>query len=93
MTLKKRDIIDNILMEIPMPRREAQDIVESIIEIIKDKLAIGEEVLVSGFGKFCVQEKKERMGRNPATDSEMILPKRKIVTFKCSKILKNRMNE
>ncbi len=93
MTLKKRDIIDNILMEIPMPRREAQDIVESIIEIIKDKLALGEEVLVSGFGKFCVQEKKERMGRNPATDSEMILPKRKIVTFKCSKILKNRMNE
>ena len=93
MTLKKRDIIDNILMEIPMPRREAQDIVETIIEIIKDKLAVGEEVLVSGFGKFCVQEKKERMGRNPATDSEMILPKRKIVTFKCSKILKNRMNK
>jgi len=80
-------------MEIPMPRREAQDIVETIIEVIKDKLSTGEEVLVSGFGKFCVQDKKERMGRNPATDSEMVLPKRKIVTFKCSKILKNRMNK
>jgi nucleoid DNA-binding protein len=58
--------------------------VESLLEIIKGALAQGDDVLVSGFGKFCVKCKDERKGRNPATGEDMMLRSRKVVTFKCS---------
>jgi integration host factor subunit alpha len=66
--------------------------VESLIEIIKSTLESGEDVLVSGFGKFCVKEKNERKGRNPATDEDLMLPARRVVTFKCSGKLRERLN-
>ncbi|MBC8430379.1 MAG: integration host factor subunit alpha [Desulfobacterales bacterium] len=60
---------------------------------ISNTLASGEDILISGFGKFSVKDKKERRGRNPATGSDMMLKARKVVTFKCSGKLRDRINE
>ncbi len=68
------------------------EIVENLIEIIKHTLQSGEDVLVSGFGKFCVKNKSKRRGRNPATGSDLLLPARKVVTFKCSGKLREKLN-
>jgi integration host factor subunit alpha len=67
-------------------------LVEQLIEAIKSTLASGEDVLVSSFGKFSVNDKKERRGRNPATGDSMMLRPRRVVTFKCSGKLRRRVN-
>ncbi len=63
-----------------------------MIEIIKRSLEKGEDVLISGFGKFCVKNKKERRGRNPATGNDLTLRGRRVITFKCSGKLRNKIN-
>jgi integration host factor subunit alpha len=63
-----------------------------LLEIVKRTLASGEDVLVSGFGKFCVKEKTERRGRNPATGDAMMLRPRRVVTFKCSGKLREKID-
>jgi integration host factor subunit alpha len=68
------------------------DLVETLIEIIKRSLEKGEDVLISGFGKFCVKNKKERRGRNPATGNDLTLRGRRVITFKCSGKLRNKIN-
>ena len=73
----------NIHQELGFPQKKSTELVEQLIETIKSTLASGEDVLVSGFGKFCVNEKKERRGRNPATGDSMMLRPRRVVTFKC----------
>jgi len=83
-TLTKADIVETIQRENGYTRKMAIELVETILEMIKKSLESGDDVLVSGFGKFCVQSKKERKGRNPATGETMMLAPRKIVTFKCS---------
>ena len=65
-------------------------VIETLIGLIKTKLAVGEDVLISGFGKFCVKEKKERRGRNPANGEAMMLETRKVLTFKCSGQLRDK---
>ena len=92
MALTKNDMISKLTEQTKLDQKKATDSVESIIEIIKSTLASGEDVLVSGFGKFCVNIKNERRGRNPATGDDLILPAKKVVTFKCSGKLKDRMN-
>jgi integration host factor subunit alpha len=62
------------------------------LEIIKSALTDGDDVLVSGFGKFCVKEKRPRRGRNPATGEDLMLRQRRVVTFKCSGKLRNKIN-
>jgi integration host factor subunit alpha len=89
MALTKTDIIDNLQNELDYPRKKCIEIVEILLEIIKRTLEGGEEVLISGFGKFCVTEKKARKGRNPATGKDMLLEKRRVITFKCSSVLRN----
>jgi len=74
------------------PRNRSVEITESLLELIKTSLAYGDDVLVSGFGKFCVKEKNERKGRNPATGEDAILPARRVVTFKCSGKLRKKVN-
>jgi integration host factor subunit alpha len=92
MSLTKADIIQNINQQLGFPQKKSKEVVEQLIEIIKSNLASGEEVLVSGFGKFCVNDKKERRGRNPATGDSMILRPRRVVTFKCSGKLRRKVN-
>jgi integration host factor subunit alpha len=92
MSLTKADIIAAIQKEIGFTKNQSTELVESLLEIIKSKLETGEDVLVSGFGKFCVKEKSERRGRNPATGEDLILRPRRVVTFKVSGKLKERVN-
>lgn len=93
MTLTKADIIENIRHELNYPRKKSSEVMEIFLEIIKNNLANGDDILISGFGKFCVNQKHSRRGRNPATGEDMILPKRRVVTFKCSQVLREKMNE
>ena len=92
MTLTKADIVDSIQNQIGFPKTRSSEIVETLLEIIKGTLASGEDVLISNFGKFRVNEKKARKGRNPATGEDMMLEPRKVVTFKCSGKLRERVN-
>ena len=92
MALTKADIIQNINQELGFPQKKSNELVEQLIETIKSTLASGEDVLVSGFGKFCVNDKKERRGRNPATGDSMMLRPRRVVTFKCSGKLRRKVN-
>jgi integration host factor subunit alpha len=91
MALTKSDIVTKV-HELGFTKKKAMDTVESLLEIIKGTLAQGDDVLVSGFGKFCVKDKRQRRGRNPATGSDLILRERKVVTFKCSGKLRDRIN-
>jgi integration host factor subunit alpha len=92
MTLTKAQIIDSIQNQTGFPKNKSSEIVETLLEIIKNVLASGEDVLISSFGKFCVREKRERKGRNPATGNAMMLRSRKVVTFNCSGKLRNKIN-
>lgn len=92
MTLTKAQIIDSIHDQLNFSSKGAAELVETLLEIIKKSLENSEDVLISGFGKFCVKEKKERRGRNPATGEDMILRKRKVVTFSCSRVLRDKIN-
>jgi integration host factor subunit alpha len=93
MTLTKNDLVKALAKENGYPVNQTIEVVETLLEIIKSKLASGEDVLISGFGKFCVKEKRERRGRNPATGEDMILESRRVVTFKWSRQLRDRINE
>ena len=92
MSLPKAAIIKNIAQETGLPKQLSEHAVECVLKIIKDTLASGEDILISGFGKFCFSDKAERRGRNPATGAAMILPARRVVTFKCSGKLRERCN-
>ncbi|MDA8138865.1 MAG: integration host factor subunit alpha [Desulfobacteraceae bacterium] len=92
MTLTKAQIVDIIHEDLPFPKNKSTEVVEGLIEIIKRTLEDGEDVLISGFGKFCVKNKRERRGRNPATGDDLILSQRKVVTFKCSGKLREKIN-
>ena len=92
MTLTKAQVVESIQNQTGFPRNRSIKTVETLLEIIKSTLASGEDVLVSGFGKFSVRKKNERKGRNPATGEDMMLAPRKVVTFKCSGKLRNKIN-
>jgi integration host factor subunit alpha len=92
MALTKADIINAVQTEEGLTKQQGTEIIETLIEIIKATLEAGEDVLISGFGKFCVREKSERKGRNPATGNDLMLSPRKVVTFKCSGKLRDRIN-
>jgi integration host factor subunit alpha len=92
MALTKVQIVESICNQIGFTQKRSSEIVETLLEIIKSTLESGEDVLISNFGKFCVKHKNERKGRNPATGDAMMLAPRKIVTFKCSGKLRDRIN-
>ncbi len=92
MALTKIHVVELIQNELGFSKNASSNVVETLLEIMKKNISAGEDILVSGFGKFCINEKKERKGRNPATDEEMILEKRRVVTFKCSSKLRNKVN-
>jgi integration host factor subunit alpha len=92
MTLTKAQIIDAIPEELGISRKKSVEVVETLLEIIKRQMENGEDVLISGFGKFCIKDKKARRGRNPATGSDMMLAQRRVVVFRCSKLLRDKIN-
>jgi integration host factor subunit alpha len=92
MTVTKDHIINSICTQLDLPKKKAADMLESLLELVEKTLESGEDVLISGFGKFCVKQKKERKGRNPATGQDLMLGSRKVVTFKCSPILRSKIN-
>ena len=92
MALTKATIVDRMSDELGLSRNKSKETGESLLEIIKSALESGDDVLMSGFGKFCVRDKKARKGRNPATGEDKILRARRVVTFKCSGKLRSRIN-
>jgi len=88
----KQTIINKISEKNDQTLSQAKNTVETLLEIMKSTLASGEDIMISGFGKFQVNEKAPRKGRNPATGKDMMLKERRIVTFKCSGGLRNRVN-
>ncbi|MCJ7538605.1 MAG: integration host factor subunit alpha [Desulfobacterales bacterium] len=87
MTLSKVQIVESIQSQTGFSKNRSLQIVETFLEVIKKTLASGEDVLIPNFGKFCVKEKTERKGRNPATGDDLMLEPRKVVTFRCSGML------
>ena len=92
MTLTKDDLAKAIADANGCLHNRSKDLVEIMLELIKARLSEGEDVLISGFGKFCVKHKRERRGRNPATGVSMMLKPRKVVSFKWSGQLRDKIN-
>ena len=91
-TLTKAHIVDSVIEANGFTRRKSVETIETLLELIKSTLESGEDVLISGFGRFCVKQKAERRGRNPASGKDMMLAPRKVVTFKWSGMLKKKLN-
>ena len=91
MALTKSDIVASI-HDLGLTKKKSVEVIESLLEIIKRSLESSEDVLISGFGKFCVKNKAKRKGRNPATGEDLMLRDRKVVTFKCSGKLRHKID-
>jgi len=92
MSLTKEKIIDDIYNNIGLSKTRSRTVVESLFRIIKETLESGENLLISGFGKFVVKGKAERRGRNPQTTEDLRLRARRVVVFKTSGVLRNKIN-
>lgn len=90
--MTKIDIIKNVNEKLGFSKKDATSIVESVFEIIKDSLANGEKIKISGFGNFVVKEKNSRRGRNPQTGEEIEISSRKVLNFKASQVLRKSLN-
>ena len=92
MTLTKDHLITSIGNRLGISRFESSRIAETFLETVKSSLANGEDVLISGFGKFIVREKAARRDRNPQTGQDLTLEPRRVITFKCASVMRDRIN-
>ena len=92
MTLTKAHIAKTIHDHLHFTNDRSAQLVDSLLEIIKKTLENGEDVLITGFGKFCVKDKRKRRGRNPHAREDIMLGERREVTFKCSGVLRDKIN-
>ena len=92
MTLTKMDIVEKFYSDLELPKAKSMDLVETVLEKIKSTLECGEDVLITGFGKFCVQTKGGRRASDPATGKDLMLRPRKRIQFKCSGKLRKQIN-
>jgi integration host factor subunit alpha len=92
MTLTKADIAQKIADDCGFMRNEAAEVLEKLLDIMKESLISGEDVLISGFGKWTVKSKRARRGRNPKTGESLILDARRVVTWSYSPLLKKAVN-
>jgi len=92
MPLTKIDIAENLHDHIGIPKKECLDVVECLLEIMKDELSSGTPVKISGFGKWIVKSKRQRRGRNPQTGDEITIPPKTVITFQPSAVLRNAVN-
>ncbi|HND10033.1 MAG TPA: integration host factor subunit alpha [Pseudomonadota bacterium] len=91
--MTKADIIENVYERVGgFSKKDASQIVEAVFDIIKDTLAKGEKIKLSGFGNLVVRDKNARIGRNPQTGDEITISARRVLTFKPSQVLKNALN-
>jgi integration host factor subunit alpha len=92
MSLTKDKLAHRLQTQLGLNRKESLELVEGLLDIMKDTLTQGEDLLISGFGKFSVRQKKERRGRNPQTRENLILRSRKVLVFRASGVLRKRLN-
>ena len=92
MALTKDKLISRLQTQLGLTKQESQQAVKRLFEILKDTLANGEDLLISGYGKFSVRQKNARRGRNPKTKEALMLKARKVLVFKASGVLRGRMN-
>jgi integration host factor subunit alpha len=92
MTLKKENLIESLYNQAGLSKHESKALVDNVFELIKKSLESGDDVLISGFGKFYVKKKAPRKGRNPATGRDLTLDARRVITFKCSPVLRDKLN-
>ena len=92
MAVTKTTIANAIQNQLDTSSPVSFKIVETLLAIIKKSLESGDDVMISGFGKFSVKEKKQRKGRNPSTGEDLILDARKVVTFRCSGVLRDKVS-
>jgi integration host factor subunit alpha len=93
MSLTKADLVESICKKCGYSRAKSVELVESTLETIKMSLESGEDVLLSGFGKFCVQKKTRRKKTNPQTDLDLMSVEKRFVMFKCSSVLREKLNK
>ena len=92
MTLTKANLVETVQDVCEFTNKDSRKLVDKLLGIIKDTLVNGEDVLISGFGKFCVKEKGNRRGRNPQTGEDLTLESRRVVSFRCSPVLRGKVN-
>lgn len=93
LTITKADIVEQVYNKIGFSKKDATDFVELFFSLMKNSLCSGEDVKMSGFGNFVVNQKKERMGRNPQTGEKMAIKARRVISFKPSQVFKNSLNQ
>jgi len=93
LTLTRAQLSEAVYQEVGLSRNESSDLVESIINEISETLILGEPVKISSFGTFSVRQKRERQGRNPKTGEEVPIKPRRVLVFRASQILKERINK
>jgi integration host factor subunit alpha len=93
MTLVKNDLIESLYNQCGLSKHQSRALVDNVFELIKKSLESGDDVLISGFGKFIVKEKAQRRGRNPATGGDLTLDARRVVVFKSSGVLRKKLDE
>ena len=91
--MTKADIIEKIHTQLGFQKKESAEMVEAVLQILKETLATGETVKLAGFGSFIVKQKADRRGRNPQTGETITITSRKILTYKVSTVLKNQINK
>jgi len=92
MALTKDKMVSRLQTQLGLTKQESRQAVERLFGIMKDTLANGEDLLISGYGKFSVRQKNARRGRNPQTKETLMLTPRKVLGFKASRVLRRRMN-
>jgi integration host factor subunit alpha len=90
--MTKADIIEAVYETIGFSKKEAADVVELVFDTMKDTLAAGEKIKISGFGNFVIRGKRARVGRNPQTGDVITISERRVLTFKPSQVLKDSLN-
>lgn len=91
MTLTKENLVQSLYNQAALSKQQSKALVDNLFELIKKSLDSGEDVLISGFGKFMVKKKAQRKGRNPATGRDLTLDARRVVTFKCSPVFREKL--
>ena len=91
--MTKADLVDAIYEKIGFSKKEASDLVEMVFDTLKDSLAEGEKIKISGFGNFIVREKRSRIGRNPQTGESIEISARRVLTFRPSQVLRSQVND